>query len=81
MNIDVFPGIGKALSKRLGSYKIKTLGEVLNSAHMLLSWGRVGKDLVKRISGTDNEQVNAHHNRKSIPKFKSEVQLFENLLK
>lgn len=35
MSIDVFPGIGKALSKRLGGYKIKTLGEVLESAHML----------------------------------------------
>jgi DNA polymerase-4 len=66
MSIDVFPGIGKALSKRLGSYKIKTLGEVLESAHMLLSWGRVGQDLIRRINGTDNEQVNAHHDRKSI---------------
>jgi DNA polymerase-4 len=66
MSIDVFPGIGKALSKRLGSYKIKTLGEVLDSAHMLLSWGRVGQDLIRRINGTDGEPVNAHHDRKSI---------------
>ncbi|MDP1784388.1 MAG: DNA polymerase IV [Sulfuricurvum sp.] len=66
MKIDVFPGIGKALSKRLGSYKIKTLGEVLDSAHMLLSWGRVGQDLIRRINGTDREEVNAHHDRKSI---------------
>lgn len=66
MSIDVFPGIGKALSKRLGSYKIKTLGEVLESAHMLLSWGRVGQDLIRRINGTDGEPVNAHHDRKSI---------------
>lgn len=66
MSIDDFPGIGKALSKRLGEYKIKTLGEVLNSAHMLQSWGRVGCDLIHRIRGTDYEQVNPHHDRQSI---------------
>jgi DNA polymerase-4 len=66
MSIDEFPGIGKALSKRLGSYKIKTLGEVLNSAHMLQSWGRVGEDLIRRISGIDRESVNPSHDRKSI---------------
>ncbi|MGZ8882954.1 MAG: Y-family DNA polymerase [Nitrososphaeraceae archaeon] len=44
-SIDEFPGIGKALSKRLGSYKIKTLGEVLISALLLQSWGRVGEGL------------------------------------
>ena len=66
MSIDDFPGIGKALSKRLGNYKIKTLGEVLDSAHMLQSWGRVGEELIRRIRGTDAEQVNSHHDRKSI---------------
>ncbi|MDP3587046.1 MAG: DNA polymerase IV [Sulfuricurvum sp.] len=66
MSIDEFPGIGKALSKRLGSYKIKTLGEVLDSAHMLQSWGRVGEDLIRRINGTDRERVNPNHDRKSI---------------
>ncbi len=66
MSIDEFPGIGKALSKRLGHYKIKTLGEVLDSATLLQSWGRVGADLIRRISGTDCEKVNAHHDRKSI---------------
>ncbi|MDD4855499.1 MAG: DNA polymerase IV [Sulfuricurvum sp.] len=66
MSINDFPGIGKALSKRLGSYKIKTLGEVLDSALMLQSWGRVGEDLIKRISGTDRESVNPSHDRKSI---------------
>ncbi len=64
--IDDFPGIGKALSKRLGEYKIKTLGDVLDSAHMLQSWGRVGSDLIRRITGTDYEQVNPHHDRQSI---------------
>ncbi len=66
MSIDEFPGIGKALSKRLGNYKIKTLGEVLDSAHMLQSWGRAGEDLIRRISGTDRESVNPSHDRKSI---------------
>ena len=66
MDINKFPGIGKALSQRLGSYKIKTLGDVLNSAHMLQSWGRVGQDLIRRINGTDRESVHGHHDRKSI---------------
>jgi DNA polymerase-4 len=66
MDINKFPGIGKALSQRLGGYKIKTLGEVLNSAHMLQSWGRVGQDLIRRISGTDRESVHPHHDRRSI---------------
>ncbi|MDD5053593.1 MAG: DNA polymerase IV [Sulfuricurvum sp.] len=66
MSINTFPGIGKVLSKRLGSYGIKTLGEVLKSSHMLQSWGRVGQDLLRRIGGTDNEQVNPFHDRQSI---------------
>jgi DNA polymerase-4 len=66
MSIDTFPGIGKVLSKRLGSYRIKTLGEVLNSADMVQSWGRVGQDLIRRIKGSDREQVNSSHDRKSI---------------
>ncbi len=66
MNINDFPGIGKAFSKRLESYKIKTLGEILKSAHMLQSWGRVGEDLLRRISGTDNDSVQSHHDRRSI---------------
>jgi len=66
MCIEEFPGIGKALSKRLGSYKIKTLGELLESTLLLQSWGRAGEDLIRRINGTDRESVNPSHDRKSI---------------
>ena len=66
MSINTFPGIGKALSHRLGSYGIKTLGELLRSEGMVQSWGRVGSDLLKRIKGSDNESVNPHHDRQSI---------------
>lgn len=66
LSINDFPGIGKALSKRLGDYGIKTLGDLLNSSHLLLSWGRVGQDLLRRINGTDKEAINPHHDRKSI---------------
>jgi DNA polymerase-4 len=33
---------------------------------MVRSWGRGGQDLLRRIEGSDNEQVNSHHERKSI---------------
>jgi DNA polymerase IV len=66
IKIDDFPGIGKALSKRLGSYGIKTLGEVLRSSEMVRSWGKIGSELILRIEGADCERVNPHHERKSI---------------
>jgi DNA polymerase IV len=66
MSINTFPGIGKALSKRLGSYGIKTLGELLSSEGMVQSWGRIGVDLLKRLKGSDNEPINPYHDRQSI---------------
>ncbi|MFA6145596.1 MAG: hypothetical protein WCW84_10320 [Sulfurimonas sp.] len=39
---------------------------MLDSADMVQSWGRVGCDLIQRIKGTDREQINSHHDRKSI---------------
>lgn len=66
MGIDSFPGIGKALSKRLEGYGIKTLAQVLSSEVLLRSWGRIGEDLLDRIRGMDNEAINPHHERRSI---------------
>ena len=66
MPIESFPGIGKVLQKRLGEYRITTLGEVLEHQRLVGSWGKVGKDLVARILGVDNEPVVAKRNRHSI---------------
>ncbi len=64
--IKEFPGIGRAIAKRLHSYGIKTLSEVQNSPTLLYAYGKSGKDLYKRICGTDNEAVQASQERKSI---------------
>lgn len=66
MPIESFPGIGKALGKKLSSYCIKTLGDVLEHRKLLCSWGRVGKELVAKIEGEDHEAIIAHRDRKSI---------------
>lgn len=66
MPIESFPGIGKVLQKRLGEFCIKTLGDVLEHQRLVASWGKVGKDLVARILGVDNEPVVAKRNRHSI---------------
>jgi len=66
MPIDSFPGIGKALQKRFKNYGIETLGEVLEAKNLVLGWGTIGKDLLARISGEDNEAVIHQRDRKSI---------------
>ena len=66
MPIETFPGIGKMLQKRFKSYAIETLGEVLQSHQLVSGWGTMGKDLIARIRGTDNEPIVHERDRKSI---------------
>lgn len=66
MPIATFPGIGRVLQKKFESYGIATLGEVLNHARLVYTWGNIGKDLIARISGQDNEPVIAKRDRRSI---------------
>lgn len=66
MPIEAFPGIGKALQKRFKNYVIETLGEVLKSKNLVLGWGTIGKQLIARLSGEDNEAVIHQRDRKSI---------------
>ena len=66
MPIETFPGIGKALQKRFKNYAIETLGEVLKSKNLVLGWGTIGKQLIARLSGEDNEAVIHQRDRKSI---------------
>lgn len=64
--IEDFPGVGKAIYKRLNSLKIKILDDLRNRPHLLYSYGKMGKDLYNRISGTDNEKVVPNWDRKGI---------------
>lgn len=66
MPIESFPGIGKALQKRLASYKIETLGELVSAKRLVQGWGRVGVDLYARITGSDHEAIITQRDRRSI---------------
>lgn len=61
-----FPGIGKNITKKLHEYKIHTLGDIQNSPNLLISHGKVGRDLYHKICGTDDEEVSPKSDRKGI---------------
>ena len=66
MPIAKFPGIGKAIQKRLGDRYIKTLGEIRREKELLYSWGKIGVQLYGRITGELVEQIEPKGERKSI---------------
>jgi len=66
IDVNEFPGVGRAVSKKLSKYKIKTLGELRTRPDLLYSYGKTGKDLYKRICGTDNEKVIPFMDRRGI---------------
>lgn len=66
MPIADFPGIGKSLQLRCENYKIRTLGDLIDFRRMVENWGTIGKDLIARVTGEDNEPVIAYRDRKSI---------------
>lgn len=67
-NIDVneFPGVGRAISKKLAYYKVSTLQELRNRPELLYSYGKFGRDLYRRVCGIDNERVIPYHDRRGI---------------
>ena len=64
--IDEFPGVGRAFSKKMQKYGIKTIGQAWDSPHLFESWGRQGRDLYARLTGNDHESVQASRSRKGI---------------
>ena len=64
--IDEFPGVGRAFGKKFQAYRIHTIGEALNARSLIEGWGRQGRDLYARLSGTDGEGVHPSHSRKGI---------------
>lgn len=61
-----FPGIGRAMQRRLREFRIETLGELLRSKGMVESWGPYARELYRRVSGMDRTEIVPDHVRKSI---------------
>jgi DNA polymerase IV len=66
--IDKFPGIGRRMQKKLGSFMIKTLGDVLSHESLMMKhFGRAGKDIFWLVSGVrDVDPTIYYQKRKSI---------------
>jgi len=58
--IQEFCGIGKGYQDRLHAKGIKTLGEIKEKQELLYAWGKFGKQLYHRVTGTDNEKISLH---------------------
>ena len=58
--IKEFCGIGKGYQDRLHAKGINTLGEIKEKKELLYSWGKFGKQLYHRVTGTDNEKISIH---------------------
>jgi len=61
-----FPGIGKALQKRLKNNMINTLGDIQSRKSLFYSWGKPGMQLYNRVFGIDNEVIEDSTPRKSV---------------
>ncbi len=64
--ISEFPGIGRAMQKKLSAYKIKTLGELVRAKKLVTSISPYAAALYKKICAQDNESIKTCHVRKSI---------------
>jgi DNA polymerase-4 len=61
-----FPGIGRAMQRRMNEFGIKTLGELLRSRGLVESWGPYARELYRRVNGTENSEIDPDPVRKSI---------------
>ena len=66
ISVNDFPGIGRAISKKLDNYKIKTLGHLRDCPSFLYTYGKTGRELYNRICGIDNEKVIPFNDRRGI---------------
>ncbi|MGJ0318768.1 DNA polymerase IV [Aliarcobacter cryaerophilus] len=66
IDVNDFPGIGRAISKKLADYRVKTLGELRTRPNLLYLYGKTGVELYERICGTDNERVIPYSDRRGI---------------
>lgn len=66
INVNEFAGIGRSISKMLSSRGIDRLEQIQINPLIFNCYGKSGRDLYKRICGTDNEAVIAKSDRRSI---------------
>lgn len=66
IDVNDFPGIGRAISKKLDAVRVRTLGELRDRPGLLTAYGKTGRDLYHRICGTDNEKVIPYSDRRGI---------------
>jgi len=66
IKVEDFPGIGRSIHQRLKNYGIETLEEAKRVPRVFESYGKMGKELYKRILGVDNEPVHPSRERKGI---------------
>ncbi|MCG3684586.1 DNA polymerase IV [Aliarcobacter butzleri] len=66
IDVNDFPGVGKAISKKLADYRVKILGELRARPNLLYLYGKTGVELYERICGTDNERVIPYCDRRGI---------------
>ncbi len=66
IDVNDFPGVGRAISKKLADYRVKTLGELRARPNLLYLYGKTGVELYERICGTDNERVIPYSDRRGI---------------
>lgn len=64
--IDEFPGVGRAFSKKMKNYGIKTIKDAWSSPDLIMSWGRQGRDLYAKLIGEDHDKVQPSKSRKGI---------------
>lgn len=66
IKVEDFPGVGRAIHQRLKNYGVETLEEAKRLPKLFESYGKMGKELYKRILGEDNEPVHPSRERKGI---------------
>ena len=64
--VEVFPGIGRAFTKKLHEYKKFTLLDIKNSKALLYSFKKNGRDIYDRVCGLEREKVVPRGMRESI---------------
>jgi DNA polymerase IV len=66
ISVNEFPGVGKAIARKLQDYNVKTLGDLIIRPNLLNEYGKTGRDLFNKICGIDNENVIPNSDRKGI---------------
>jgi len=64
--IGVFPGIGRGYHQRLEARGIRFLGEIESQKLLFERWGESGRQLYRRILGTDGEGIAERPSRQSV---------------